>query len=201
MPFVEILGYIASGAVFVTFWMRTMIPLRIIAIVSNVLFLGYGMWADLAPIVILHGALAPLNILRLVQALRLRQRLHRIAQAAFDPQSLLPFMTEYPVPKDGVLFRQGDEADAIYYLASGQARVAELNIILPPGTLVGEIALFAPDRRRTQSVVSHTDCLFLRISEEKVMQLFSDTPEFGLFLVKMMVARLLENKARYSTSA
>ncbi|MEQ8604309.1 MAG: cyclic nucleotide-binding domain-containing protein [Marivibrio sp.] len=196
MPAIEILGYAASGVVFATFWMRTMIPLRIVAIVSNLLFFGYGLWGDLAPIVILHGALLPLNAVRLHQAVRLRRRLRQIAHAAFDPQALAPFMGERPTPAGAVLFERGDAADAIYYLASGRARVVELDVPLPPGSLVGEIALFAPDRRRTQTVRCESDCLFLRISEERVLQLFAENPEFGLYLVKMMVARLLENKAR-----
>jgi len=196
MPVIEILGYAASGAVFATFWMRTMIPLRVVAIVSNLLFLGYGLWADLTPIMILHAALLPLNGLRLHQAIRLRRRLRQIAHAAFDPQALAPFMREMPTREGATLFAKGDEADAIYYLASGRARVVELDVALSPGVLIGEIALFAPTRRRTQTVRCESDCLFLRISEEKVLQLFAETPEFGLYLVKMMVARLLENKQR-----
>ena len=42
MPDYEPLGYIASALVFATFWMQTMLPLRVVAIASNVAFAGYG---------------------------------------------------------------------------------------------------------------------------------------------------------------
>jgi len=37
------------------------------------------------------------------------------------------------------------------------------------------------------------NCLFLKISEEKTLQMYTENPEFGLYLTKMMVARLLAN--------
>ena len=42
MTWVDILGYAASAAVLATFCMSTMIPLRILALGSNVLFMAYG---------------------------------------------------------------------------------------------------------------------------------------------------------------
>lgn len=42
MSAVELLGYAASIAVLATFCMSTMIPLRVLALVSNVLFMLYG---------------------------------------------------------------------------------------------------------------------------------------------------------------
>jgi len=38
----ELIGYAAAGCVFVTFYMKTMVPLRIAGIVSNLLFIAYG---------------------------------------------------------------------------------------------------------------------------------------------------------------
>lgn len=67
---VEVAGYIASSLVFLTFYMRRMVPLRLVALCSNVAFLTYAVALHLAPIAILHGALIPVNIIRLVGALR-----------------------------------------------------------------------------------------------------------------------------------
>ena len=66
MQLLEILGYVASGAVFVTFWMKSMIPLRIVGLASNFLFFSYGVYGDLVPIMVLHGCLFPLNAMRLM---------------------------------------------------------------------------------------------------------------------------------------
>jgi hypothetical protein len=44
-----------------------MVPLRILALVSNVLFCSYGYFDHLYPVFILHATLFPINVLRLVQ--------------------------------------------------------------------------------------------------------------------------------------
>ena len=61
------MGYLASALVLATFSTKSMRLLRSTAIVSNAAFLTYALAADLAPIVVLHGILLPLNIFRLAQ--------------------------------------------------------------------------------------------------------------------------------------
>jgi uncharacterized membrane protein YagU involved in acid resistance len=61
-------GYIASFLVLATFSMRRMVPLRIVAIFSNIAFLEYGSSLGLKPIALLHGLLLPINVCRLAQA-------------------------------------------------------------------------------------------------------------------------------------
>jgi hypothetical protein len=63
---IDLLGYAASIAVLATFLMRAMLPLRLIAILSNILFLLYGYCAHIPPVLVLHAALLPINIVRLV---------------------------------------------------------------------------------------------------------------------------------------
>ncbi|MEQ9326466.1 MAG: cyclic nucleotide-binding domain-containing protein, partial [Rhodospirillales bacterium] len=104
-----------------------------------------------------------------------------------------PFMTEKRFRAGDHLFRINDEARDIYYLESGKVLVEELGIELGAGEMVGEIAMFSPDRRRTQSVRCLEDCTFLQISEAKILELYAENPEFGLYLIKMIVARLLAN--------
>ena len=70
MTHAELLGYAAAACVFVTFYMKTMVPLRIAGIVSNFLFIGYGYAVDAYPVLILHLVLLPLNIVRLRQMLK-----------------------------------------------------------------------------------------------------------------------------------
>jgi hypothetical protein len=64
----NVLGYAASCAVLGSFLMRTMVPLRLVAILSNVLFLAYGYIENIHPVVFLHMTLLPVNIWRLVNA-------------------------------------------------------------------------------------------------------------------------------------
>jgi hypothetical protein len=63
-------GYIASFLVLLTFYMKRMIPLRIVALFSNAAFLTYGIGMHLMPVALLHCALIPINVHRLVLALR-----------------------------------------------------------------------------------------------------------------------------------
>ena len=193
LHWIEVLGYAASGIIFATFWMKTITALRLVGIVGNVAFLSYGLSADLGNIALLHGALLPLNAFRLYQAIILKRRLHALAHASFDPHGLLPFMTRTFYPKGSVLFQTGDEATAIYFLLEGYARITELNVDITPGHLVGEIALFTPDKKRTQTVRCVDNCIFMILTEDKVLELYAANPEFGLYLTKMMVQRLLAN--------
>ena len=67
----DLLGWVASTLVFAAFCARKMVRLRILAIISNVAFIGYGYLDHLWPIVVLHAAMLPVNLLRLRQALDL----------------------------------------------------------------------------------------------------------------------------------
>lgn len=62
MTLAEIFGYIASGLILAAFSRRTMIPLRILGISSNIAFITYGALAGLLPVLILHSILLPLHI-------------------------------------------------------------------------------------------------------------------------------------------
>jgi len=64
---IDVLGYAASTAVLATFLMRSMLPLRLVAILSNVLFIIYGCVAHIPPVLLLHVALLPINVTRLMK--------------------------------------------------------------------------------------------------------------------------------------
>lgn len=61
-------GYCAGSLVFATFCTKRMVPLRTLAIGSNIAFICYGYLGELWPILILHSALLPMNVYRLRQA-------------------------------------------------------------------------------------------------------------------------------------
>jgi hypothetical protein len=64
----DLLGYSAAALVLLTFLSRSMTALRVIAIVSNLMFIAYAVVATLPPVLLLHGMLLPLNAWRLWQA-------------------------------------------------------------------------------------------------------------------------------------
>jgi CRP/FNR family cyclic AMP-dependent transcriptional regulator len=70
MATIEFLGYVASGLVLATFCMRSMVSLRVVAIASNVAFIGYATLARIDPVLLLHAVLLPMNVWRLIEIWR-----------------------------------------------------------------------------------------------------------------------------------
>jgi CRP/FNR family cyclic AMP-dependent transcriptional regulator len=68
----DLVGYLAAALVLAAFCMREMVPLRIAALCSNLVFIAYGVGLDLAPVWLLHVLLAPMNGYRLLEALLAR---------------------------------------------------------------------------------------------------------------------------------
>ena len=63
----DAVGYLASMLVIASFGMRAMVPLRVLAVCSNLAFFAYGLGLRLAPVCVLHGILLPMNVWRLWQ--------------------------------------------------------------------------------------------------------------------------------------
>jgi hypothetical protein len=69
---IDVLGLAAGAFVVATFAMKSMFWLRLLAILSNVTFMSYGILLDLVPIWLLHATLLPLNCCRCVQIVKNR---------------------------------------------------------------------------------------------------------------------------------
>src|SRR5262245_12811361 len=61
------LVYLAAMLVFCPFYAKTTVVLRLVAIASNLAFIGYASVKGLCPVLILHVILLPLNCVRLAQ--------------------------------------------------------------------------------------------------------------------------------------
>jgi hypothetical protein len=71
------LGYLAAMLVFCSFYARTIVVLRVVAITSNMAFIGYAFAKGLYPVLILHVVLLPLNCVRLAQLRAMAKRRKR----------------------------------------------------------------------------------------------------------------------------
>jgi hypothetical protein len=67
MTGIDALGFLAAGLVLATFCMKRLVPLRVMAISSNLGFILYGYAIE--PVLVLHLILLPVNFVRLAQAL------------------------------------------------------------------------------------------------------------------------------------
>ena len=89
VSWIELLGYAASLLVLTTFCMSTMLRLRWVAIGSNVLFILYGYFDHVYPVMILHFILLPVNVIRLAQIYQLGRSVVRPDGESLSIQSLL----------------------------------------------------------------------------------------------------------------
>ena len=151
MTYVEMIGWLSATLALVTFSMRTMIPLRVAAICSNMASIAYGLLLGLYPTLVLNGMLLPFNIYRLVEMRRLIKQVSHAAQGDLSVDWLKPFMRKHKVKRGEVLFSKGDNADHLYFLVDGDIRLREIGKTLEPGQLFGEIAFFSPEGVRTHT--------------------------------------------------
>lgn len=196
MDLANLLGLIGGIFYVASVTLRTMIPLRIAAIISNILFMGYGLLAKALPTFFMYAVLLPINCVRLYQIQQLVKRVKVASQGDLDMEWLKPFMTKRNFKAGDVLFRKGDVANAMYYTVTGKFLVKEINLVLPPGRVMGELGFLSPDNKRTATVECVEDGQVLFIIYDKVRELYFQDPDFGFYLLKLTSERLLQNIAR-----
>ena len=190
-------GLIAGALIVISSFLRTMIPLRWLAVASNVGFVLYGALHPSLPMLLLHATLLPINIFRAREMVRLTKRVCAAARASdLSGIWLRPYMKSKQLKKGAVLFRKGDLADQLYFLAEGRIEFVEIGTFMEPGRIFGEIAFFAPDRRRTLTARCAEKCKVLTIDQHTLEQLYFQNPAFGFRLVGLVAGRLLADVHR-----
>lgn len=202
LNWIQLVGYAASLLVFSTFYMKTMIPLRTVAIGSNVAFLTYGYFAHLYPVFLLHVVLLPLNVLRLRQMYGLKERLRQsLERREMSLEWMLPFVKRESFKAKEPLFHKGDAANKLYYLEAGAVTLPEVNRTVHAGEIIGEMGVFSPFKERTASAVCTTDSTFLVLDERTALELYYQNPDFGLFMVRTIIRRFLDQQAQVGARA
>lgn len=191
-----ILGFVAGALYIASHYMKTMVPLRVCEIASNVLFVAYGLLYPSYPTLVLYGILIVLNSLRLYEMLELVRKVRKAAQVDLSMEWLKPFMHKRSYKKGDVLFRKGDHAEEMFYIVDGTCSVTELGLQMKPGQLVGELGFLTPERTRTQTVECLEDVSMLVITYDKVSELYFQNPTFGFYFLKLSSERLLQNVHR-----
>ena len=196
MDVANLLGVIGGIFYVASICLKTMVPLRMAAIASNIFFIGYGLLARALPTFLMYAVLLPINVVRLYQMQQLVKKVRTASQGDLSMDWLKPFMTRKNFNKGDVLFRKGDAAEAMYYTVTGKFLVTELSVELPPGHLMGELGFLAPDNKRTATVECLEDGQVLYISYDKVRELYFQDPDFGFYFLRLTSERLLQNIAR-----
>ncbi len=119
----------------------------------------------------------------------------------FDPESFLATAgvgrTSLNLPKDQVLFSQGEPADAIFYIRKGKLKLTVVSntgkeatiALLGAGEFVGEscIALAQPLRQATATAI--TDCEVLRIARKEMVRVLHEEHAFSDVFVSFLLKR------------
>lgn len=199
LSFATALGLIGVGFAFSSFLMRRMMPLRALALASNVFLIAYYVIAlgshieSQLPGLLLQALLLPVNAWRLWDLHRLVRSIESASDDTPITEWLIPHMRRKLFKAGTTLFEKGDVADELIYIASGTLRLPEIGVTRGPGELMGEIGLFSPDRKRTATVVCETDCVLYRMTARTIHLLYFQNPKLGFYLIRLIVQRLLRD--------
>lgn len=190
-------GGLAASFVIGSAFVRTMIPLRSLAVAGNIGFIVYGALHPQWLTLFVAAVLLPINVYRVRQMMRLTRRV-KAAEVGGDMSVLWlrPYMRPRHLKAGTVLFRKGDPADHLYCLVDGQIELVEIGLRLEPGKIFGEIAFFAPNRRRTQTARCVETATVLTIDEPTLKQLYHQNPSFGFHLISLVASRLSQDVRR-----
>jgi CRP/FNR family transcriptional regulator, cyclic AMP receptor protein len=195
MASTEVIGYGAAFAVFLTFYMKTMVPLRITGLIGNVCFLTYGYLDSAFPVLVVHLILLPLNAFRLRQMLVLANEVRTAVRGDLSMEWVMPYTAARDAHAGDVMFRKGDPANVMFFVVSGRFRLLEIGIDIRPGEIVGELGLLAPDQARTGTLKCVDPGRVLQITYDEVRQLYFQNPKFGFYFLQLTTQRLFKNLA------
>jgi hypothetical protein len=192
----NMLALVGASLYVATLMVRTIVPLRIIGIISMLFFIAYGALAGAITTFFLYLLSLPINVIRLRQMLNLVKKARISAQGDLSMDWLRPFMSPRKFRKGEVLFHKGEVAKEMFLTVTGKFLVTEIGVELPPGRIMGELGFVAPNSRRTGTVECIEDGEVLTITYEKLLELYFQNPEFGYYFLRLTSERLMQNISR-----
>src|ERR1017187_8704988 len=101
------------------------------------------------------------------------------------------------------LFTQGDQADSVFYLQSGRAKVTVVSTtgkeatvsLLSAGDFVGEESLAAVSGLRLSTATAVNTCAALKISRGAMISKMHEEPGFADFFFKFLLAKSMKTQA------
>ena len=192
--FAELIGVAAAAASLYAAHSKTIIPLRVAAIVANLLAMVYSLTHGTYPTFMLNAALLPLNAWRLRSMLGLIRDIDAATRSDMNVDWLLPYTRPRHFKAGDIVMARGDYATAAFYVVSGEVEIVEIGETFGKGTLLGEIGLFTPDGRRTMTARCKSDVQTAMIDYDQFKQLYFQNKQFGFRLLHLIVARLQSSR-------
>ena len=176
----------ASIFLVATSTMRTMIPLRLFSILTNLVLIATAIPAHNYVLILVQALMLVLNSYRLHQMLQLVRDVKRSVSSNLSMDWLKPFMTERKCNAGEMLFYKDEKADSMFYIVSGRYRLVESGIEVPVGAITGEFGMLSPSNVRTQSLECIESGVILSVSYDQVEQLYVQNPAFGFYFLKLV---------------
>lgn len=195
MDWVEAIGYLGTALTVASSAMSTMIPLRIVALCASCAVITYGFLIGSVPVMLTEAIQIPFNAWRLYEMVRLVRDTEQAASGDLSLDWLKPFGMSRRFRAGEVLFLKGDPAHEMYLIESGRFRIAEHDLDVTPGQIVGELGMLSPGNRRTGSLACVEAGSARCLSYSEVKQLYYQNPEFGFFFLKLTSERLFQGAA------
>jgi CRP-like cAMP-binding protein len=127
--------------------------------------------------------------------------------STFDPADFLAHpglgRRVVEVKQNQTFFSQGDQADSVFYLQSGRAKLTVVShegkeatiTLFSAGDFVGEGALAAVPGLRLSTATAINTCSALRITREEMVRVMHDEPAFADLFLKFLLARSMKTQA------
>jgi CRP/FNR family transcriptional regulator, cyclic AMP receptor protein len=191
--YAEIIGVAAAAASLYAAHAKTIIPLRIAAVIANALAMAYSLSHGTYPTFVLNALLLPLNAWRLHQMISLIRGIDTAIATDMNVDWLLKYMRPTHYKAGEIMMARGEYATEAFYIVAGEVELVEINEPRRAGALLGEIGLFTPNGRRTMTVRCKTDVEAAKIGYDQIKELYFQNPQFGFKLLHLIVARLHGN--------
>lgn len=102
--------------------------------------------------------------------------------------------------KNQIIFREGETTRELYILISGEVQIRKNNTVIgtvgTPDTYLGEMSTLLGSPR-TATLAALTDCVMVRVPEDKVIEFIQHSPYLGIKLAKTLALRLRDMNAKY----
>jgi CRP/FNR family transcriptional regulator, cyclic AMP receptor protein len=102
-----------------------------------------------------------------------------------------------------ILFREGDEAEAMYVVKTGLLRILSGSTIyetVGPGGIIGEMAIVEEHIPRSATIIAGTYAELIEIDMPRFLSLVSTTPSFSIAVMRVISRRLRIMNRRYRSA-
>ncbi|HTT80109.1 MAG TPA: cyclic nucleotide-binding domain-containing protein [Stellaceae bacterium] len=103
-----------------------------------------------------------------------------------------------------VLFREGDDANAMYIVTRGTMRILSGSSIFETvhdGGIVGEMAIVEDNVPRSATVIAGTRCELIEIDVPQFLALVASVPAFSITVMRIIARRLRVMNRRHRETA